>query len=314
MLLRVEWPDLRDGTRAVSGYADLMAWPELGDLEVEEEILALLRGQPTWLGKRAFEMARLDAEARAQSRSLWEGIDEPPLSHYLAGSLQDLEGLDYASLRDREFSSIKVKWSQALSTAQGKQILERNSAFLRENDLRLRIDFNGTGRLNELLQLFSSLPREVIGRIDYLEDPFEAIDLPAWTQFQTQFPEVALYADRVNEDDTALLHLASGWVIKPALQPFESWRARAANEGKACTFTQYLGHAVGAAWAAWAAARSSAQVSGLLFHSQIEGESSFFSEALRAPTSRFPTALLRQGTGIGWSDAEFASISWSPWR
>lgn len=328
VLLRVEWsPRLR-------GYADLMAWPELGDLSIEEEIQAILRGTPTRLGRRAIEMARLDAEARSQNRSLWNTIQEPPRSHWLAGSVFDLSSLDLARLSTLQFRAIKAKVSMnAAGSSSDDQassllaVLKRHLPELRRHDLRLRLDFNGSADLEGILNVLHSLEPQDLRTIEFLEDPLPIEDVDAWRHLKSRFPDLPLFVDRLTftEQESAsrereLLDLADGWVLKPALQELQ-WAERAAQARKPVTFTQYLGHAVGAAWAAWHAAsapQSTAQECGLLFDSRIAGESASFAEALKKSEGDagafFSTTVLRRGTGIGWSETDFDALSWSPWR
>ena len=316
-LLRVEWPGREAGLPTIRGYADLMSWPELGDLPIEDELRAILRGVPTTLGARALEMAALDAEARATDRSLWKGVGEPPESHFLAGALHDLELVDFGALAKRGFRSIKVKCSGGKSIDSGRSALARATTKMQKHDLRLRIDFNGSADAAFLDSLLSGLSQEQLDRIEFLEDPLPSDQPRAWLDLRARFPQLALFVDRAGEEDRELLALADGWVLKPALQG-EEWLKSARREGgtQPLAFTQYLGHALGAAWAAWHAAStgSLARTSGLLFDSLIEGESAFFSEAVPAPGCRFETRFLRAGTGIGWTDEDFDSLTWSPWR
>jgi O-succinylbenzoate synthase len=317
-LVRVEWTARDSSLPPIRGYADLMAWPELGDLTIHEEIQAILRGTPTTLGLRVLEMARKDAEARNETRSLWTGVGEPPASHFLAGSISDLLSVDVESICSRGFRSIKVKWPSSVSVVSGVEILAQVLPALRRAGLRLRLDFNGSAELGALASYFERWP-EIRDTLEFLEDPFPADSPEWWSAFRARVPGLSLYADRVDVDDEVLLALADGWVIKPALQGIE-WISRAREFGenpKPLSFTQYLGHAVGAAWAAWHAAQASPDQlrdSGLLFESRIEGESERLCEAVSPSGCRFPTTRLREGQGIGWTETEFASLTWRPWR
>lgn len=315
-LVRAEWSPQDRSHPPLRGYADLMAWPELGDLAIEEEMESILRGTPTTLGRRAVEMARLDATARADDRSLWTGIAEPPRSHYLAGSVGDLTHLDASALRRRGFRAIKVKWPASLSLESAGAILDGVLPVLGEAGMQLRIDFNGTAEAAPLAAFFEGRPA-LVEATELLEDPFPAEKLGWWAEFRLRVPQLALFVDRANQDDLELLRHADGWVIKPALQGLE-WISRSREFNiKSLSFTQYLGHAVGNAWAAWHSAQApqgQLRDSGLLFDSRIEGESETFAPALVSETSAFSTDRLREGQGIGWTEADFASLTWSSWR
>ncbi|MEN9724048.1 MAG: hypothetical protein RJB38_2034 [Pseudomonadota bacterium] len=315
-LLRVEWRLAETNFLPGWGYADLMAWPELGDLSLEEECLAIIRGSPTSLGLRALAMSQLDAQARLERRSLWQQTPEPPRSHYLAGSVEDLLTLDYSSLARRGFQTVKVKAAKTLNLTQAKAILQASSTALLGHDLKLRVDFNGSASLDLLSALLSELEPSRFEWLDFLEDPFSAESLDEWITLKHRFPQVRLFVDRAETPkDDALLELADGWVLKPALQDPLFWIHRA--QGKPFCFTQYLGHAVGAAWASWYAARTasgSAIDSGLLYESRIDGESEFFSKSIGSESACFETGPLRKGDGIGWTDTDWNSLSWSPWK
>jgi O-succinylbenzoate synthase len=317
-LVRVEWPARDASLPPIRGYADLMSWPELGDLTIHEEMEAILRGIPTTLGRRVLEMARLDATARQRNESLWTGLGEPPASHYLAGSVADLPHLDLEHVRSRGFRSIKLKWPATISVDSGQEKIAEALSALRQSGLRLRLDFNGSAELDALASCFERWP-ELHNTLEFLEDPFPAEKPEDWLAFRERVPGIALYADRVDVDDEELLALADGWVIKPALQGLD-WIARAHRGGgrsQPLSFTQYLGHAVGAAWAAWHAAHGSPDQlrdSGLLFESRIEGESESLGAAITPSGCRFPTLRLREGQGIGWTETEFASLTWRPWQ
>ena len=122
--------------RVGDGFADVHPWPELGDLPLDEQLSLLACGTTTRLTARSLHFAALDAAARAESRSLFDGLVIPP-SHW--------PGADPPA----SFDVAKVKSLETLP--------ER---------VRLRIDFNATLTAEQFLRL--ELPRE---RIDFVEDP-----------------------------------------------------------------------------------------------------------------------------------------------
>jgi len=122
--------------RVGNGVADVHPWPELGDLPIDEQLALLARGETTALTRRSLHFASLDAAARAESRSLFDGLMIPP-SHW-PGS-DPPASFDIAKLKSIE------------------RLPER---------VRLRIDFNATLTADEFLRL--KLPRD---RIDFIEDP-----------------------------------------------------------------------------------------------------------------------------------------------
>lgn len=122
--------------RAGDGFADIHPWPELGDRPLDEQLALLARGETTALTSRSLHFAALDASARADSRSLFDGLTIPP-SHWPGDDPP--ASFDIAKLKSLE------------------RLPER---------VRLRIDFNARLTADEFLAL--SLPRE---RIDFIEDP-----------------------------------------------------------------------------------------------------------------------------------------------
>jgi o-succinylbenzoate synthase len=155
--------------RAGDGFADVHPWPELGDLPLDEQLSLLARGSTTALTRRSLHFAALDAAARAESRSLFDGLTIPP-SHW--------PGSDPPA----SFDIAKVKSIEHLP--------ER---------VRLRIDFNMTLTADEFLAL--RLPAE---RIDFVEDPCP-YDAETWRMLRER-TGLRLALDReVSEDGVDVL-------------------------------------------------------------------------------------------------------------
>ncbi|HEY4640628.1 MAG TPA: hypothetical protein VII75_04735 [Thermoanaerobaculia bacterium] len=136
--------------RVGDGFADVHPWPELGDLPLDSQLSLLASGSTTPLTARSLHFAAIDAEARAASRSLFEGLTIPP-SHWPGADPPD------------SFDVVKLKSIE--------QIPDR---------VRLRIDFNATLTAEEFLRL--ELPRE---RIDFVEDPCP-YDAATWRTLREQ--------------------------------------------------------------------------------------------------------------------------------
>jgi len=124
--------------RVGDGFADLHPWPELGDMTLSEQLAALAAGTPTPQTRASLAMAEVDARARREGRSLFEGLEIPD-SHW--------PGTDAPP----EFDTIKVK---------GLQVYPEGR--------RLRIDFNATLTPEEFVRIARDLPAD---RIDFVEDP-----------------------------------------------------------------------------------------------------------------------------------------------
>ncbi len=164
--------------RVDGGVADVHPWPELGDATLSEQLHLLRRGETTPLTRRSLDFAALDAHARAESRSLFEGLTIPP-SHW--------PGADPPP----QFDVAKLKSLESLP--------ER---------VRLRIDFNAQLTAAQFLGIAERLPKE---RIDFVEDPC-VYDAKTWRMLR-KMTSLRLALDReFAEDGVDVL------VVKPAIQ------------------------------------------------------------------------------------------------
>ncbi|MEA2329564.1 MAG: hypothetical protein QOE68_4523, partial [Thermoanaerobaculia bacterium] len=100
--------------RVNGGYADVHPWPELGDLPLDEQLALLARRETTPLTQCSLEFASIDAAARRDGRSLFDGLTIPP-SHW--------PGPDPPP----DFGTVKLKSIDVIP-----------------DRVRLRIDFNAT--------------------------------------------------------------------------------------------------------------------------------------------------------------------------
>lgn len=139
-LSAVSRPGVREGAllRIDEGFADLHPWPELGDPTLDEQLERLRRGEATPQVQASLELARLDREARANGRSLFDGV-EIPESHWPGDDPPD------------GFDTIKIKDTAPLPP-----------------HVRVRIDFNERLTAEDFLRVAVALPRE---QIDFIEDP-----------------------------------------------------------------------------------------------------------------------------------------------
>ena len=124
--------------RVDGGVADVHPWPELGDLPLDEQLARLARGETTLLTEASLEFASIDAAARRDRRSLFDGLTIPP-SHW--------PGPDPPAV----FDTVKLKNIDVIP-----------------DRVRLRIDFNATLSADEFVRIAATLPHE---RIDFIEDP-----------------------------------------------------------------------------------------------------------------------------------------------
>src|SRR3954454_23782425 len=118
------------------GFADVHPWPELGDLPLDEQLALLARGETTPLTHASIDFAGIDASARRDGRSLFDGLTIPP-SHW--------PGPDPPAA----FDTVKLKRIDLIP-----------------DRVRLRIDFNATLTAPEFVRMATTLPRD---RIDFIE-------------------------------------------------------------------------------------------------------------------------------------------------
>ncbi|HEX9982520.1 MAG TPA: hypothetical protein VGF69_04585 [Thermoanaerobaculia bacterium] len=277
-LSSVARPGPREGAllRVDDGYADVHPWPELGDLPLDEQLARLARGETTNLTRASLACAKLDGEARANNRSLFEGLTIP-LSHWTG------EGAPAA------FDTVKVKAGSdfrfAISDFRGK---------------RVRLDFNATLTPEQFLRIAETLPRD---QIDFIEDPCP-YDAAMWRTLRDQ-TGLRLALDReIAFDAVDVL------VIKPAIADL---RNHSTVDGQHSTLniapevvvTSYLDHPLGQFHAAYIAATNDVSPRcGLFTH--VVYEPNAFSECIEADGARL---LPPAGSGLGFDDL-LRSLPW----
>lgn len=171
--------------RIDNGFADVHPWTELGDVPLDEQIARLSRGDTTPLTAASLRFAAIDATARREGRSVFEGLTIPR-SHWPGAE------------PPASFDTVKLKSIDRIP-----------------DHVRLRIDFNATLTPDEFVRIAATLPRE---RIDFVEDPCP-YDAATWRDLRDR-TGLRLALDRGNGDeDVDIL------VVKPALQEIPSSRA-----------------------------------------------------------------------------------------
>jgi O-succinylbenzoate synthase len=291
-LLRVE------GASYQVGYADCFAWPELGDLPLDQQLSSLRDNVLTPLTARALENAELDGQARTERRSLWAGLRVPE-SHYLVLDYQLLQETELQDLWERGFRALKLKLDRSL--LQDSRDLQRFFEMC-DSQWSIRIDANQIFTAREATDL-STLFTEV----EFWEDPCPYTSVE-WSSLQTQ---VTLALDRVPiGQDWQNLYTAQApgfavFIHKPALQ---ETRQIAAAQRRPVVVTSYLDHPVGQCFAAYHAAQlASVGLCGLQTHHVYEP--SAFSEILGGRVSA--AFQVPSGSGIGFNEL-LEQQAWRP--
>lgn len=167
------------------GYADCCPFTPRGDHPLKEQLNLLSKAVYTPLTKRSLEYAQLDAEARQENRSLFEGL-KIPKSHRLIGDETIPSGFDILKIKNVEtFLKLVPKASSSL---------------------KFRLDFNFKGGFKELeaVQPWKE-------RIDCIEDPFP-FDQRQWLEAEKKYG-IPFALDHGSEFQSYRLV-----VMKPAVQ------------------------------------------------------------------------------------------------
>jgi O-succinylbenzoate synthase len=273
--------------RVNGGVADVHPWPELGDLPLDEQLALLARGETTPLTKASVALASIDASARRDGRSPFDGLAIPP-SHW--------PGPDPPAA----FDTVKLKSIDVIP-----------------DRVRLRIDFNATLTAEEFVQIAAALPRE---RIDFIEDPC-SYDPSIWRELRER-TGLRLALDRAPSSSQhrqeCLCHTGSGdnaiqsasqypmWhrhsclcsvnsydvlILKPALGEIFCTHAEV-------VVTSYMDHPIGQLCAAYAAATANiTSTCGLVTHVLFENDP--FIERMRIEGTRL---VPPEGSGWGFDD------------
>lgn len=287
-LLRVQWAN------GLTGYADLFPWPEFGDLNLEQELLALANDRPTALGHRALELAEWDAGFRLKKKTPW---GQPIRSHALVNHLPSINESMLNSLREQGFTCLKVKMNgQDLSSVE----ILRN--ILSDGDFKIRLDFNATGTLESFNQFCQKFSDEEKSYIEFVEDPMPW-NLSQWQQAARLLPLALDFEERHVEwrEDVLPFHYL---IAKPVRKSLADLLAKAQAYGLKVCVTSAMDHPVGVATAAAQIVSLRAgfgehftSVHGLLSLEAYEPNP--YNEWIRVSGPEF---LGVQGTGVGFDD------------
>lgn len=271
--------------RIGSGYGCLHPWPELGDLPLDAQLTALVRGGSTPLLEAARRCAEADGRARAEGRSLFEG--PIPKSHWLA-----LPGDDPAAARAAGFERVKLKIGRDPG---GEIALARTWAAA---GFFLRLDANESLAEEDFISFWNALGplRE---QVELVED-----SIP-WAESSWQRLRAAGVPLAVDRDVEERFRVGDVAVVKPARS---AWTPSAPAR---FLVTSYMDHALGQMWAAAEASRLLASpvgarliTCGLMTNRCFEKDPFF--EQIRSEGPRLQSP---GGTGLGFDDL-LESLPW----
>lgn len=281
------------------GFADVHPWPELGDESLEDQLESLRQNKPTPLAQQSLRLARLDAVARANEKSLFANL-EIPESHFLLTEITPETSLRQAVSRGFRVAKVKV----------GRDMAAELNAFKVLADtwpkgMSLRLDFNSSVLPEEFTKFWAEFPKRLKTEVEFIEDPF-AYSPDSWREIATHL-DVRFAFDRpklAHEEaqiDTVMGSAFQYVVLKPAYQDVEAW-AKAFQRSR-LVITSYMDHPVGQMGAAyWAAVMKDklgpkVAICGLLSHEVYEKTS--FSEQLNKKGAYLKPV---SGKGIGFDE------------
>lgn len=293
---RLEFPGAL--LRVGDGFTAVHPWPEFGDLPLEVQLRTLADGGTTPLLERALECARLDAEARMDGVSLFEGLDVPE-SHYSWSFGRDTAvQLDY--LRDRGFRAIKVKGFN--NYGETTRFLDATAKV--DRTLKFRVDFNGCLEPAAFRKFVEFMPLRVYRQMDLIEDPVP-YDAGLWSEVKERW-NLRLALDKGWQNGTEGFDVV---VVKPARR---DWRVVGERHPeRRLMLTSAMDHPLGQAWAAYEAALAKRELGqrlelcGLVTQHLFQRDA--FSECLGV--SAGVLQVDRSGTGLGF-DHVLEKLDW----
>ena len=204
-LLRIEFEP------GLIGYSDLCPHSSFGDQPLEIELQNIKREAFSTLADRSLLFARMDAEARAEGKSLYG--PERIANHYLIGDIMEFDLSNIPILQGQRFDTFKIKLGDELMLE--TEMLKSFCGSLSKGS-KVRLDFNC--KLGQAL-FVNWMERNgdwLKPQLDFVEDPFQ-YDPTEWIKVSEQFG-IDLAVDFAGPHYDKLASGAQVIVIKPALQ------------------------------------------------------------------------------------------------
>jgi len=286
----------------LEGFANLHPNPERGDFSLEKQLQLLAEGSPTLQTKISLKLAKIDAKARAQRKSLWKDLSIP-LCHYLVTEPIGFSNSHLSDALEKGFRKFKVKTGRHLE--EEVKILNQWAELLPEKSLRP--DFNQSLSGNELQVFCKKVSKTLVKTIDFVEDPTPG--RPAvWYSYSKEIPWAwDQHSEKVEEQSKGF----EVTIIKPVIQDVDSIWPTLKKIGSRVVFTSYMDHPMGQLGACYVAAQfykshpQLREVCGLM--SQSIFEKTPYQEAL---TTNGPKLIPPDGGGIGFGDL----LEKEPWK
>ena len=280
-----------DGT---IGFANLHPNPERLGNTLEQELQRLREGNPSLQGRLSLRMAKIDARARGQNKSLWSDVKIPPC-HLLITEPEVTSIDDIHAAMERRFRKFKIKvgrnWKREI------EILNEWAPLVPPGSLRP--DWNQALDTKQLQEFCARAQPALIDAIDFVEDP--TVDRPeVWSQYSTKIRWAwDQHSEKITKEDRGF----SAVVVKPAIQDVDLMSLLLADLDVQVAFTSYMDHPVGQMGAAWVAAKfyddhpQKEIPCGLASHNIFALNR--YSECLR---TKGPQLFAPEGAGIGFGE------------
>lgn len=299
-LLKVQWPNGK------FGYADLFPWPELGDVDIDTQLVAISKGRLTSLAEQSIWLAKKDADFRSRQLNIFAGAAKVK-NHYLLNDISKFNDNVLGNLRTAGFTTVKIKVGKNLED-EARFV----SRLIRQNPLLVRLDFNSKIDLPAYKKFMTSIDITERAKIEFVEDPFPW-NLEQWTE-AAAFVPLALdnEFDRVKWDEIKDRPPFKVLIVKPARRDVEKDIKLALRYELKVVVTSSLDHPVGVAHACNIASEvRKSNPSILLDCGCLTLRSYKPSEFFTRVQSSGPYFSGVNGTGIGFDDL-LQRIEWTP--
>jgi O-succinylbenzoate synthase len=271
------------------GFASLVPWPEFGDEPLHQQLIRLSKGAPlTPLLQAALNFAQIDAQARSQKRSLFEGL-QIPTSHYLITDPALWNAAQYPT----PVAHMKLKLTGDPLTDQ-QRVLQCIPLCL-----QLRLDANAAYTFDTFLTFWSSLTDTTKKQIEFIEDPVP-YNAQHWQQLSS-LHQVPLAYDFYASSDIQDHYQVR--ILKPMVQHYQSIAAAEIARGRKLVITSTLDHPLGVSAAAWVSAELYERYPNFVLAGGYASFSAYkpdpFSLAITRDDGLFRPA---EGTGFGFDE------------
>lgn len=272
------------------GYADCHPLEEFDDLSVREqlELLKLKKFSP--LTQRSSYFALMDAKYRNQKISIFNNDLKSKITRNHFTSPAFLKKEDILSKKNEGFEKFKFKFGRHIPNE--INYLNDNLNFFLDHQINVRLDYNGAIKKTNILEDLKKY-KDII---DFIEDPFDAVNLENRSFLQQQLPDLKFAMDFINTDSLSKIdinNIFSYRVIKPAR---ESCLKQKSSIKQKIVFTSSMDHPLGQICALYESClHSTNEQSGLITHHLFEPNS--YSEQLVVKDAKL---LPVEGVGFGF--------------